>query len=363
MKTPNFCSKLHRKLDKETKNSFFSPFSIQVALGMTVVGAKNETKTALCEVLGSPNDNSENQFFSELVDAGMAKNEAYELVTANALWLQQGQAFDETYLENVSKYFRSSATEVNYKQPTTACNVINEWCNENTKTKIPSIINEDFINEDTLLILTNAIYFKGKWSKKFNPAKKGKFTTVDAKEIEVDLMSIKDEDFKYGETDRFQVVDLPYQGDELSMLVILPFAMSTAYIDNNMEQAYQDALQCLRMREDVSVTLPKFKVETSYALGNTLKEMGLALPFSDRADFSGICPVALKISEVLHKAFVECDEEGTTAAAATAVGMMRCMSVKQNPRLVADHPFVFMIKNKENEILFCGRIANPNDKN
>lgn len=362
MKTAKFCSNLHRHLDKEEKNSFFSPFSIQAALGMTAIGAKGETKAALSNVLGSPIEN-DHAFFSELIEAGRAKNDAYELVTANALWLQRGQAFVEEYLSDVVKIFQSKATEVDYENPTAACELINEWCRENTKDKIPSIINEDFINDDTKLILTNAIYFKGKWGIKFNPAKKDKFTTVDGEVVEAYLMTAKNE-FRYGETDRFQVVDLPYQGGELSMLVLLPFGMTTAYINNNLEESYADALKCLKFQTNVSVTLPKFKVETSYTLGNKLKEMGLGLPFSDMADFSGICPDALKISEVVHKAFVECDEEGTTAAAATAVGMMRCMSVKQDPVFRADHPFVFMIHdNKEKEILFCGRVANPNDSN
>lgn len=360
-----FASKLQSKLGQG--NLFYSPYSIQVALGMCAAGAKGETANCLSSLLECPTDaKKRNEFFGDLVaevNSG-SENRPYELVTANALWKAKGLPFTPLYEQVIADFFQATTSECDYENnPEGAVKEINEWCSEATREKIKNIISLDFIKKETLLILTNAIYFKGKWEKEFNKedTKERPFYTPNG-EKSVKMMGISS-GFTYAENSDYQAVDLPYQGDELSMLVVLPTS-SLDKLEANLESTYADVLQNLHFEEKVVLSLPRFKLETEYKLGEALKELGGDLPFSDTANFSGISEKErLKISEVIHKAFVACDEEGTEAAAVTAVGMVRCASFKppKPPKVVnADHPFLFFIRNNQTgTILFSGRVTNP----
>ena len=362
---PSFASKLHPMLEDSEKNLFFSPHSISSALGMCTAGAKGETLKALANLLEVPQDDSQRkEHFRSLVAEATVANKPYELTTANALWSQAGLNLENGFQETVANDYGGSFNEVDYKEkPDAAVEEINSWCNEKTRGKIPTIIQRDFINKDTRLILTNAIYFLGKWKKQFDKklSKPGTWRDANDKTSQVPLMNIGGEQI-YGETQEFKALDLPYQGDELSMLILLPEG-STGYIDNNLQQAYDEAVASLQYEEIVHVTIPSFTLTTEYKLGETLQKLGAGIAFSDMAEFDGITKdESLKISEVIHKAFVKCDEEGTEAAAATAVGMMRCASIHipKPPIFRADHPFVFFIRNRNtNTILFAGRVTNP----
>lgn len=358
-----FANKLHPKMGKSQENSFYSPHSLLSALGMCAAGAKNSTLDALTDLLEIPADPFEQKsYFRSLVAEAAVSNKPYELTTANALWPQKGLNFFPEFSETVGQDYGGSFNEVDYENdPDAAVVKINGWCNEATRGKIPTIIERDFINKDTLLILTNAIYFLGKWKKQFNK----KLTTDESfRGVTGKIPTMHQSgDATYGETKEFQALNLPYEGDDLAMLILLPEG-STETIDQNLGAAYEAGLASLHYEEMVNVSLPRFELTTKYKLGKTLCELGAGVAFSDSADFSGITPDdALKISEVVHKAFVKCDEEGTEAAAATAVGMMRCTSVRMPapPKVFnADHPFVFFIHNvKTNTVLFCGRVVNP----
>lgn len=377
-----FANKLHPKLNKPTENLFYSPHSLHSALGICTEGAREKTLESLINLLEVPSDTSERKsYFRSLVAETTVSGKPYELTTANALWSQINLGFVGDFQDTIRNDYGGSFNEVNFvDNPENAVEKINGWCNEATHGKIPTIIQNNFINKDTLLILTNAIYFLGKWKKKFDQklTKNEDFypiwpPTVDGhwcssiqrcsqKIKRVPTMHISGEAL-YGETVEFKALDLPYEGDDLSMLILLPEG-STEYIDNNLAAAYEAANNSLRYEENVNISLPRFKLETEYNLGETLKELGGKLAFSDYADFSGITKdETLKISEVIHKAFVKCDEEGTEAAAATAVGMMRCSALMMPvpPKVFkADHPFVFFIRNtKTNTILFAGRVTQP----
>lgn len=360
----SFASKLHPKLGTSQENSFYSPHSLLSALGMCAAGAREETLEALTDLLGVPTDPVEQKaYFRSLVAEASVSGKPYELTTANALWSQANLSFVPDFAETVRKDYGGSFNEVDYEHdPEAAVVKINSWCNEVTRGKIPEIIQRDFINEDTLLILTNAIYFLGKWKKQFDKKSTAdeNFRSASGKTNKVPMMH-QSGDATYGETKGFQALNLPYEGDDLSMLILLPEG-PTDQIDNDLESAYSEAVASLHYEEKVNVSLPRFELNTDYKIGETLKSLGAGVAFSDSADFSGITTDdALKISEVVHKAFVKCDEEGTEAAAATAVGMMRCTSVRMPapPKIFrADHPFVFFIHNtKTNTVLFCGRIA------
>jgi serpin B len=369
-----FAAKLQPNLDESTENLFFSPFSILTALGMCAVGARGETQKALANFLEVPEDFEEQKaYFKSLVAEGTAPaGSPYELTTANALWSQKGLKFAQEFATVVKQDYDASFSELDYDEPEKAASVINAWCDKNTNGKIKTIIDKDFINPDTRLILTNAIYFLGKWATQFqkNQTYKEAFLNGRGKEVQVPTMHINSK-FRYGETEKFQALELPYEGDDLSMLVLLPtnkapykpYGQETP-IDADLESAYKDAVESLGYPETVDVSLPKFEMETKYKLGKTFEALGAGIAFSDSANFTGITSnkEALKISEVIHKAFVKCDEEGTEAAAVTAVGVMRCTAMAPRmPKIFkADHPFVFFIRNKNSgSILFSGRVVNP----
>lgn len=357
--TIKFANKLHPVLNASNENSFYSPFSLLSALGMCALGAKFKTKEELTALLG------ETKEIAEMAkEVSTNKNDAYQLVAANALWVQKDFELCQDFIETIHEDFAGSLAEVDYKaNPKGAVNRINAWCDESTRGKITEVIDEGAINKDTRLILTNAIYFKGLWDKAFKKENtvNSKFTSNGSSKS-VPTM-VQTNNFKYSENDDFESLEMDYQGDDLSMLILLPKRQDTRIleaIDSNLQEAYEAAIGGQRTTE-VTVRLPKFKMETEYKLSQKLKELGVVHPFLNEANFSGISTQeSLKISEVIHKAFVECDEEGTEAAAVTAVVMVRTCAMVRNIVFNADHPFVFFIRNKNtNEVLFTGRVVNP----
>lgn len=357
--TINFTAKLHSTFGDG--NLFYSPFSLLSALGMCAAGAKGRTKSDFSKVLESPqNPQESNAYFKNLITevVGDGSERLYELISANALWVQNNLELNQEYQKTIVDDYNGVLTPVDYNaNPDGAVEKINSWCNENTRGKIPTIINRDFINKDTLLILTNAIYFLGKWKKAFDE-KNTQNKPFDGVKTLIPMMT-QTSGFPYAEHAKFQALEMDYQGDDLSMVVVLPNEGSFGEVENDLESSYTFAIENLR-HEEVVISFPKFEMETSYVMTNQLIEMGLGLAFSDEADFSEITKEErLKISGVVHKAFVKCDEEGTEAAAATAIGMMRCtsMRVPVQPKIFnANHPFLFFIRNNNsNAVLFAGR--------
>jgi serpin B len=241
---------------------------------------------------------------------------------------------------------------------------INAWVEKKTNGKIKDLISPGVLDSMTRLVLTNAIYFKGNWAKQFkeNRTQDAPFTLADGKKIEVAMMNQKAE-FGYMETDTFQALELPYVDEELSMVILLPKEIDAlnefekALTTENLNQRLAEIHKC-----EVVVFVPKFKTTSQFSLADVLKSMGMKDAFSSDADFSGINGKRdLFISAVIHKAFVEVNEEGTEAAAATGV-VMRLTSVGPAaiPVFRADHPFLFLIRdNLSGSILFIGRVVNP----
>lgn len=373
MATKEFASRLHNQLAFETagSNLFLSPFSIQVALAMCARGAKGDTRQEMADLLGAPlADKDQDKLYHDLIRHinGDGSDRGFQLVTANALWGQDGSDFHVDYLKAVSDHYDGAFNVVDYiNKPDEAVSTINAWVVEKTKEKIRDLIARDAIDEETRLILTNAIYFKGKWDSEFDKklTKEENFSKTDLSTTKVQMMHRKDK-YDYFEGDGFQAVDLPYKGEQLSMLVVLPKSASglgPMEIRWHEEGLYSHVTSHLA-EEDVILSLPRFKLETEFKLKPVLKALGADLAFSDDADFSAIGEEALKIAEVIHKAFVEVNEEGTEAAAATAVVMMRCTSAYRQPVppkvFNADHPFLFFIRDRNtNVILFSGHVTNP----
>jgi serpin B len=360
---------LYKGLAKKDGNLFCSPFSVQVALGMALAGAEGETRRRLALALDAPAVGFLPEF-KQLMEAARPVKDEIELSTANALWADETFNIKPTYLDAVKNY-DGDLRKVDFSNKSASCDTINSWVTEKTKDKIKQLITEAFINGNTRLILTNAIYFKGKWDKPFKPEKTEPetFYLGNGGQAKPPMMHQKNH-FRYYENDLYQALEMPYQGLTTSMLVVLPKDKANlARLEEEWSDETYDLIVEQLLNLEVIVTIPKFKIATdAISLRDFLANeppdgMGAGLAFSDSADFTGISDERLKISDVLHKAFVDVGEEGTEAAAATAVGMMRCASMRMDPDpkvFKADHPFLFAIRNrKTNTILFQGRLSDP----
>ncbi|MDR3566082.1 MAG: serpin family protein [Negativicutes bacterium] len=347
------------------KNIFFSPLSISTALGMTYAGARGETEKQMAATMHFTLPQRElHEAFSEVSRQMKASGKGYQLNIANALWGQKGSVFSDDFLAVAKRYYEGGFNGVNFVADTEGSRqAINSWVEEKTAGKIRDLLHNGDINSLTRLVLTNAIYFKGDWAAKFDKAQTrlGLFYTGPDQTVEVPMMH-QAGSFGYVATERMEAVELPYAGGALSMVVLLPRKGSSAS-DVELTPAEMDHLLAGLSEQKVEVLLPKFKFEARYGLSAILCQMGMKDAFSaTAADFSGITGrPGLYISDVIHQAVIEVNEEGSEAAAATAV----IMAIKSSlgspiPVFAADRPFVFLIRHKPTgSILFMGRVANP----
>ena len=349
-------------------NIFFSPYSVFTALAMTYEGAKGVTADEMSSVLSVEQDNeSLHYYMKSLYEFLNNENDDYNISTANALWVKENLQLLDDYLKVIWDYYGGDATDVDFNNPQEAAGIINQWVENNTNGLIKDLITESAISPLTALILTNAIYFKGVWKVQFDPENTTDkdFEISSGNSVKVSTMNlIETEDvFNYTETDDLQILELPYTGNDLSMIILLPKNNDLSdiidLIDNDKLSEWKESMSEISL----DIYLPKFKVETSYSLKDTLKQLGMEDPFTLSADFSGITGGKdLFISNVVHKAFVEVNEEGTEAAAATAVIMDLTAVNGDSSRIVfdCDHPFMYLIQHKETgTILFLGSISDP----
>ena len=383
-----FGHELHRRLTKGDASTFFSPFSIEAALGMTSVGARGATLEEMQKTLHLSAD--PHPAFGALInhlnratrplptradqpDSTPLKlvKRGYELVTANAIWAMKGYPWRKEFMDLTRKHYGSGVVETDFGKPREARAQINSWVETETRKKIRDLIPDGVLSPLTRMVLTNAIYFKSAWLHPFEKTstKDALFTRADDTKVDVPLMT-QTGSFEYGEfdigltrrPDPVQVLELPYSGNELSMLVFLPKNASS--VDRLVQALTGKTLANVAMKhERVNVSLPRFKVETTYSLKPALIDLGMKAAFAD-ADFTGMHTNSehLFITHVLHKAFVDVNEDGTEAAAATAVVVGReIVSANPQPKeFRADRPFVFAIRdNATNTTLFLGRYCGP----
>jgi serpin B len=357
------------KIKEDGGNLFFSPYSISTALAMTWAGARGMTEKQMAEVLHFTLSQAElhKAFASvekQLNEAG--EEGRYQLSVANALWGQAGYNLLKEFLELTELSYGAGLREVDFvTQREKTRQIINAWVEEKTNNRIKDLIKPTELNALTRLVLTNAIYFKGDWAIQFDKKKTRDepFKPAKDKEVMVPMMYIK-ERFKYWADDKLQVLELPYDGEELSMIILLPNEIDgLAGVEKSLAiDKLNEWSESLR-KQEVVVYLPKFKVITRFDLSEYLRKMGMPDAFSlGVADFSGITGQKdFYISKVIHKAFVAVNEEGTEAAAATAV-VSGFISPPPRPVVVfrVDRPFIFIIKdNQSQSILFIGRVMNP----
>jgi serpin B len=386
-----FAANLYAKLAAEKGNLFFSPFSIDVALAMTSAGARGKTYDEMAKVLDFPlmteteHDPYRTRLHQNLgaflkdlnAEKGAdGKPRGYQLSVANALWGQKGEPFLPEFLKVLKDNYGAGLSDVDFRSDVEgARKTINTWVEKETKDKIKDLLKPGILDPRlTVLVLTNAIYFKGNWADQFKKedTKDEPFHLAADQEVKAPLMH-RTGQYGYFEEEMIQGLKLPYAGNELSMVILMPKKVSWTFegkttdalsdLEKELTAAKLEAWTKKLRTQKVIVTIPKFKTTAEFELSATLSAMGMKEAFTMAADFSGMNGKKdLFISAVVHKAFVDVNEEGTEAAAATAVIMGRGAAVAAPPPAVfkADHPFLFLIRHeKSGAILFMGRIVDP----
>ena len=361
----NFTFKMYKELAGGSDNVFFSPYSISTALGMAYEGAKGKTATEISSVLNLPTDNTtRHDMFKDLQQSINSEQSGYELGTANAYWPRVGLPINPQYESTLQTAYGAHGEALDYtNDPTGSVDTINTWVENRTNDKIKDLISTNDVNENTALILTNAIYFKSNWLYQFDPlaTKDQQFTLSDGSTALTPMMKIDDEKvlFNFTQKDGVKMLELQYTGYNLSMYLILPQDNDIASLEDKFDSAMFSSLKQSLEPTYVPILIPKFKFELKYFLKDQLIALGMPTAFSDDADFSGIRDdgTGTKISKVIHQSFIEVNEEGTEAAAATAV-IMEDLGIPLE--FTADHPFIFLIEHKETgQILFMGKVENP----
>ncbi len=362
----DFAFDFYNELKDEEGNIFFSPYSISFALAMTYEGARGQTAEEMASVLHFPENNTTRRnSYASIYNQLNEEDKEYVLNTANSVWAQEDYPFLEEYFKVLEQYYAAMATNLNFvDDPEGSREIINDWVEEQTNDKIKDLIPQGYISALTRLVLTNAIYFKSNWDKQFDEeyTMEQDFRVSPEKTVKVPMMSMNGETFNYTETEDLQILELPYDGEELSMLILLPKDDSLDTVEASINA---DELRGWRndlVEEKIDLYMPKFTFETKYFMRDILKKMGMPTAFTPgEADFSGMDGTRnLFIGHVIHQAFVEVNEEGTEAAAATSVGMELTAVPQANTLFRADHPFIFLIQERgSGNILFMGRMADP----
>jgi serine protease inhibitor len=368
-----FALDLYAQLAKGKRdNLFFSPYSLSTALAMTYAGAKGKTATQMSKVLHFPKEQAElHPAFYHLqndVNDAAKKANSLEIRIANAFWGQEGYPFVASFKDSVKSYYKAELKEVDFRTAYQKIRQeINAWVEKQTNNKIKDLIKPGLLDHLTRLVLVNAIYFKGNWATPFKTGdtKKMSFWVTSTQDVQVPMMTQKNH-FSYMEDRRLQVLELPYGGNSdnnISMIVLLPRQRNgLAKLERSLSQKnLEQWLDNLQWRQKVKVFLPKFKISSGFNLSKTLASMDMRDAFNEKADFSGIDgSKELHITSIVHKAFVDVNEKGTEAAAATGVIIGTRGLPPPTPEFRADHPFIFLIRhNSSKSILFMGRVVNP----
>jgi serpin B len=365
-----FAFDLYHRLSSERGNLFFSPYSIHAALAMTYTGARGGTATEMARVLhlGGTREGvaeAHGDLAAELT-AGTPKS--YEMVVANALFGQRGYPFLEPFRATCRDGYRADLDSVDFAGATEAARrKINDWVSTRTRARIRELFAPGGLDASTRLVLANAVYFKGKWEEPFADAatREAPFDPGTGRKVAARFMNQRHR-FGYAETPELQLLEMPYEGDELSMVVLLPRNVGgLAALEATLTGSKMADLLASAASREVSVSFPKFELTSAFDLDENLRAMGMSAAFSRQAaDFSGMTDAGkLFIGVVVHKAYVDVDEEGTEAAAATGVGMVLTSMPAHPTSFVADHPFLFLIRHRASgAILFLGRVVDPTAK-
>ncbi len=369
-----FALDLYHRLNGTTDNLFFSPYSISIALAMTYAGSAGVTESQMAQAMHFTLPQAQlhpafDLLALELVQRATAEgvdpSQAFALHVVNATWGQTGYTFLPSYLDILAQDYGAGIRLLDFAaNPENARNTINQWVSQETQNKINDILPAGSIDTLTRLVLSNAIYFKADWSNEFDKSltKEDVFHLATGDTTTVSMMN-RTGFYNYVSGKGYQVLEIPYAGEQLSMLIILPDEGKFAEVASSLDSATVAAIVSSLQSNNADVTLPKFTFEYDLGLKSWLQQMGMEDAFDPtKADFSGIDGKKdLYISDVLHKAFVAMDEAGTEAAAATTV-IVGVTSMPAEPPITfkADRPIIFLIRDiSTGTILFLGNMMNP----
>ncbi len=359
-----FAFDLYEKLGEKDGNLFFSPASISTALAMTYAGARGNTAKEMKDALHFTLDGDKlHAAFGNLQKTLVGRKKGIELSVANALWGQKGYSFRREFLNLTNKHYDAPLTEVDFQNAVEqARETINEWTAEKTNQKIKDVLKPGILNELTRLVLTNTVYFQGTWKYQFDKkhTKTADFHLSSKISVKVDMMYMRNTEFNCIWGRDFRGLVLPYVDNNISMVIFLPHEANglaefeKSFTSTNLKK-WLSEMHLSRFRR---VGVPRFKITCFTDLDVVLTSMGMSTAFdSGKADFSGITGKKnLFISPAVHKAFIEVNEKGTEAAAVAHIGS----TLNGPPVFIADHPFLFIIREKKTgAILFIGRVADP----
>ena len=367
-----FAFDLYQALSEKDGNLFYSPYSISLALAMTYAGARTETEQQMADTLHyilsqdrlHPAFNSLDQELASRGQGAKGTDEkGFRLNIVNAIWGQQGYPFLTAFLDVLAENYGAGLRLLDFRNaPEESRITINKWVSDQTEGKIEDLIPKDIIDEWTRLVLTNAVYFNAAWLNQFSKdmTEDNVFYLLDGSGVTVPMMR-ETANLSYAKGEGYQAVELPYDGKELSMVILLPDAGKLESFEKQLDANFVNTIISSTANKWVHLTMPKFKFESAFDLSKTLAAMGMPIAFSGAADFSGMTSVEdLKIGSVIHKAFVSVDEDGTEAAAATAVVVVPTGMLEDSVKVTVDHPFIFLIRDiQTGSILFVGRVVNP----
>ena len=371
-----FALDLYQAVRGESENVFFSPYSISLALAMTYAGANGDTERQMAEALHftlpedrlHPAFNALDQELASRKDSGGqgADGKGFRFNIVNDLWGQKDYQFQAAFLDTLAKNYGAGLRLLDFAaQPEAARQNINSYIADKTEDRIKDLIPEGAIDPLTRLVLTNAIYFNAAWQTPFEKSltKDAPFTKLDGSTVNVPMMEMPSyESMAYVDGEGYTAVALPYENPSLSMLILLPDEGGFDAFEGSLDAARLESILAELQFTSVRVKMPKFKIEGQFELGNTLTGLGMVDAFDpDLADFSGMNGKRdLYIGSVIHKSFVNVDEQGTEAAAATAVIMETASAPMEMIDLTIDRPFLFLIRDvTTNTTLFVGRVAAP----
>ena len=353
--------------DEVDKNVFFSPYSLSTAMAMLYAAAEGETKQQIQKTFHYPSMDTLNPNSAALYNQFNKPNPDYKLATVNDLWMQQGLTPNKVYVDTVQRYYGGQVTTLDFEDnPDPSRLIINKKIAQHTNQLIPELLPKGSIKKITVAVLTNAVYFKGDWKTPFNiqSTSEQPFYNHVGTSPNIKMMHTQ-ADFGYSEDKQVQVVQLPYKGDDLSMLVILPKSKDKTAMQQLVRDLSADKIKEWNkdlITQEVNLHLPKFKLKERYDMKDMLSDMGMPIAFNqDKATFKLFDqPLSTWIDEIYHQAVVIVDEKGTEAAAATGIVVSTESASAPPPVFKADHPFLFMIKdNKTDAILFLGQVNKP----
>ncbi|XP_017792671.1 PREDICTED: antichymotrypsin-2-like isoform X3 [Habropoda laboriosa] len=371
--TNQFSSSFFKSVAEEkSDNLIMSPLSAAVVLAMAAYGARGETENQFRKLLHLPSPDSFGTSGYQMLIDNLNNVEENKLVLANKVFSAEQFGIKRSYKDLTENYFRSVTQLVNFSKSEEAANIINTWVEQTTNNLIKNLISPGDVDSTTSLVLVNAVYFKGQWKNKFNPRLTHDMPFHINKNTVKNIPTMyRQGTYNYGEIPDMNAkfIEIPYKGDELSIVIILPNEIDgLAAVEKKLENSSISEILRHGFSRDVNLYLPKFKVESTIPLNSILQKMGLTDAFTTRANFSGIADARLLISKVIQKAFIEVNEEGSEAAAATELEVVLLSAPLDPNEIMINHPFYYSIvktfhdkeANVRNvETIFAGHVCEP----